>query len=117
MDLVFNCLPQSRIWALVILTELLVGVVGQDGLDEVVASCRQELVPGAASDWSMSSEPTRDLGSPNQSEAPKRLHDLFNREGAISCCTIPLPGVRSHIVLSKSQGGTTRDEFPFVTVS
>jgi hypothetical protein len=55
--------PKSRIWALVIPTEFSVGVVGRDGLDEVVTLYGWVLVPGAALDWSTRGEPTGDLGS------------------------------------------------------
>jgi hypothetical protein len=104
-------------WTLVIPNELSVGVVRRGGPDEVVASYRRVLVPGAVLDWSTRSEPAGDLGSLDPSEAPEWLHDLFNHEGAISRCAVPLPGVRSRIVLSKSQEGTSCDGFPFVTVS
>jgi hypothetical protein len=95
--------PQSRIWALVILTELSAGVVGRDGLDEVVALYGRVLVPGAALDWSTGGDLAGDLGSLNPSEAPERLHDLFNHEGVISCCVVPSPGVRNRIALSHLQ--------------
>jgi hypothetical protein len=43
--------------------------------------------------------PAGDPRSLDPSEASERLHNLFNREGAISCCIVPSPGVRNHIAL------------------
>jgi hypothetical protein len=45
-------------------------------------------VPGEALDRSMGSGPAGDPRSLNPLEAPERLHDLFNREGAISHCNL-----------------------------
>jgi hypothetical protein len=45
------------------------------------------------------SEPAGDPRYLDPSEAPERLHDLFNREGAISHCVVPSPGVRNRIAL------------------
>jgi hypothetical protein len=75
------------------------------------------LVLGTALDWSMRGESARDPGSLDPSEAPERLYDLFNHEGAISCYAVPSPGVRNHIALSHLQRDAEFRGSPLVTTS
>jgi hypothetical protein len=108
---------KSETWALVIPTVLSVGVAGRGGPDEVVASCRHALFPGATLGRSTRSEPAGDPRSLDPSEAPEQLHDLFNREGAISRCIVPLPGVRRRIALSHPQRDAEYKRSPLATTS
>jgi hypothetical protein len=107
--------PQSRIWASIIPTELSIKVVGRNNLDEVVALYVRVLVPSTALDWSTRGESAGDSGSLDPSEAPKRLHDLFNHEGAISCCVVPSPELSNRIALSDLQRDIVFRVSPFVT--
>jgi hypothetical protein len=63
------------------------------------------------------SEPAGDPESLDPSEAPEQLHDLFNSEGDISCCTVPSPGVWNRIALSHLQRDAAFKGSPLMTAS
>jgi hypothetical protein len=65
----------------------------------------------------MKGESARDPVSLDPSEAPEWLHDLFNHEGAISCCVVPSPGVRNRIALSHVHRDVAFRGSPIMTVS
>jgi hypothetical protein len=73
--------------------------------------------PSEALDQSMETGPTGDSRSVDPSKAPEQLHDLFNREGAVSRCTTTSPGAEGRITLPPPLRGAAFKGSHLVTAS